>query len=40
MPSLNVTVDGNTPVAEPPVLTHSVAGRETDRLHPVCEYVT
>jgi hypothetical protein len=40
LPSLDVTVDGNTPTAEPPAFTHSVAGRETGRLQPVCEYVT
>jgi hypothetical protein len=40
LPSLDVTVDGNTTTAEPPALTHSIVGIETGRLQPVCEYVT
>jgi hypothetical protein len=40
LPSPEMIVDGNTPTAEPPALTHSVAGIETVRLQPVCEYVT
>jgi hypothetical protein len=40
LPSSEMTVDGNTPTAEPPAFTHSVVGIETGRLQPVCEYVT